>query len=232
MKTPDGDRDWVNLHVTPGGTDRAAYRLGEAGTDPVLYTIPGHRRRSHGGRARGPCGRRRAASLIARAAHRFPGVGWILIVLLTAGAAAPRAVASTVMSSVRPNQPPASHEVNEAAESLREAHRSLQGAIRAGDLEAIHESEAGIDEALHGLENCMPSLPEIDSVRARSLLDQGFEIVDLLHEAAEKADVPATARLARNLSPMIDDIEAVFLASSTLGEEARHTDVLGPWWWG
>jgi uncharacterized cupredoxin-like copper-binding protein len=42
VKTPDGARDWVHLHVAPGATEGATYRLDEAGTYRVLCTIPGH----------------------------------------------------------------------------------------------------------------------------------------------------------------------------------------------
>lgn len=42
VKTPDGARDWVHLHVAPGATEAATYRLDEAGTYRVLCTIPGH----------------------------------------------------------------------------------------------------------------------------------------------------------------------------------------------
>ncbi len=42
VKTPDGERDWVHLHVPPGVTEAATYQLDEPGTYPVLCTIPGH----------------------------------------------------------------------------------------------------------------------------------------------------------------------------------------------
>lgn len=42
VKTPDGSRDWVHLHVAPGATEAATYRLDEPGTYRVLCTIPGH----------------------------------------------------------------------------------------------------------------------------------------------------------------------------------------------
>jgi len=42
VKTPDGTRDWVHLHVAPGATDGATYRLDQAGTYRVLCTVPGH----------------------------------------------------------------------------------------------------------------------------------------------------------------------------------------------
>jgi len=42
VKTPDGTRDWVHLHVAPGATDGSTYRLDQAGTYRVLCTIPGH----------------------------------------------------------------------------------------------------------------------------------------------------------------------------------------------
>ena len=42
VKTPDGEHDWVHLHVPPGATVAATYQLDEPGTYPVLCTIPGH----------------------------------------------------------------------------------------------------------------------------------------------------------------------------------------------
>ena len=42
VKTPDGEQDWVHIHVAPGATEAAIYQLDEAGTYPVLCTIPGH----------------------------------------------------------------------------------------------------------------------------------------------------------------------------------------------
>ncbi len=42
VKTPDGEQDWVHLHVPPGVTEAATYQLDEPGTYPVLCTIPGH----------------------------------------------------------------------------------------------------------------------------------------------------------------------------------------------
>ncbi|MFQ5416275.1 MAG: cupredoxin domain-containing protein [Myxococcota bacterium] len=42
VRTPDGERDWVHLHVLPGATKAATYRLDQPGTYPVLCTIPGH----------------------------------------------------------------------------------------------------------------------------------------------------------------------------------------------
>ncbi len=42
VKTPDGERDWVHLHVLPGATEAATYQLNEPGTYTVLCTIPGH----------------------------------------------------------------------------------------------------------------------------------------------------------------------------------------------
>ncbi len=42
VKTPDGERDWLHLHVPPGATAAATYQLDEPGTYPVLCTIPGH----------------------------------------------------------------------------------------------------------------------------------------------------------------------------------------------
>ncbi len=42
VKTPDGQQDWVHLHVPPGVTKAATYQLDEPGTYPVLCTIPGH----------------------------------------------------------------------------------------------------------------------------------------------------------------------------------------------
>ena len=42
VKTPDGEQDWVHLHVPPGATEAATYQLDEPGTYPVLCTIPGH----------------------------------------------------------------------------------------------------------------------------------------------------------------------------------------------
>lgn len=42
VKTPDGTRDWVHLHVLPGATEAATYRLDEPGTYRVLCTIAGH----------------------------------------------------------------------------------------------------------------------------------------------------------------------------------------------
>jgi uncharacterized cupredoxin-like copper-binding protein len=42
VKTPDGRRDWVHLHVLAGATDAATYRLNKPGTYRMLCTIPGH----------------------------------------------------------------------------------------------------------------------------------------------------------------------------------------------
>ena len=42
VKTPDGEQDWVHLHVPPGATESATYQLDTPGTYPVLCTIPGH----------------------------------------------------------------------------------------------------------------------------------------------------------------------------------------------
>ena len=42
VKTPDGEQDWVHLHVPPGVTEAATYQLDEPGSYPVLCTIPGH----------------------------------------------------------------------------------------------------------------------------------------------------------------------------------------------
>lgn len=42
VKTPDGERDWVHLHVAPGSTEAATYQLDTAGTYRVVCTIPGH----------------------------------------------------------------------------------------------------------------------------------------------------------------------------------------------
>ena len=40
--TPDGGRDWIHLHASPGATAVATYQLDEPGTYPVLCTVPGH----------------------------------------------------------------------------------------------------------------------------------------------------------------------------------------------
>lgn len=42
VETPDGQRDWVHLHVPAGKTDAATYRLIEPRTYPIVCTIPGH----------------------------------------------------------------------------------------------------------------------------------------------------------------------------------------------
>jgi len=42
VKMPDGDRDWVHIHVPPGVTDAATYQLDTPGSYPLLCTIPGH----------------------------------------------------------------------------------------------------------------------------------------------------------------------------------------------
>lgn len=42
VKTPDGGRDWVHLHVQAGATDVAVYELDRPGTYPLLCTIEGH----------------------------------------------------------------------------------------------------------------------------------------------------------------------------------------------
>ncbi len=42
VRTPDGGRDWIHLHVGPGETQGATYRLDEVGTYPVVCTVPGH----------------------------------------------------------------------------------------------------------------------------------------------------------------------------------------------
>ena len=42
VKTPDGQRDWVHLHVQAGETHAATYRLHKPGTYPIVCTIPGH----------------------------------------------------------------------------------------------------------------------------------------------------------------------------------------------
>ncbi|MCZ7618959.1 MAG: plastocyanin/azurin family copper-binding protein [Myxococcota bacterium] len=42
VKTAGGDRDWVHIHVLPGASEAATYRLDTPGTYPVLCTIPGH----------------------------------------------------------------------------------------------------------------------------------------------------------------------------------------------
>jgi len=42
IKTPDGEQDWVHIHVPPGVTDAATYQLDTPGTYPLLCTIPGH----------------------------------------------------------------------------------------------------------------------------------------------------------------------------------------------
>ncbi len=42
VKTPDGEQDWVHLHVPPGATEAATYQLDEPGTYALLCTIPGH----------------------------------------------------------------------------------------------------------------------------------------------------------------------------------------------
>lgn len=42
VKTPDGSRDWVHLHVPVGATDVATYEIDRPGTYPLLCTIEGH----------------------------------------------------------------------------------------------------------------------------------------------------------------------------------------------
>ena len=42
VKTPDGAKDWVHLHVPPGASKAAVYQFDEPGSYPVLCTIPGH----------------------------------------------------------------------------------------------------------------------------------------------------------------------------------------------
>ncbi|MFQ5699763.1 MAG: cupredoxin domain-containing protein [Myxococcota bacterium] len=42
VKTPDGSRDWVHLHVLPGATKAATFQLDQPGTYPVACAIPGH----------------------------------------------------------------------------------------------------------------------------------------------------------------------------------------------
>jgi len=42
VKTPDGRRDWVHLHVLPGATKGGTYEFDVAGTFPLSCTIPGH----------------------------------------------------------------------------------------------------------------------------------------------------------------------------------------------
>jgi len=42
VRTPGGGRDWVHLHVQPGGSDAATYRLDVPGTYPVYCALPGH----------------------------------------------------------------------------------------------------------------------------------------------------------------------------------------------
>ena len=42
VKTPDGRRDWVQLHAGAGATEAATYRLNTPGTYEMRCTIPGH----------------------------------------------------------------------------------------------------------------------------------------------------------------------------------------------
>lgn len=42
VKTPDGKKDWVHLHVAPGATAAATYQIDDPGTYRVICTIPGH----------------------------------------------------------------------------------------------------------------------------------------------------------------------------------------------
>jgi uncharacterized cupredoxin-like copper-binding protein len=42
VKTPDGSRDWVHLHVLAGATEAATYRLNTPGSYRILCTVPGH----------------------------------------------------------------------------------------------------------------------------------------------------------------------------------------------
>ena len=42
VKTPDGEQDWVHIHVPPGVTDAATYQLDAPGSYPLVCTIPGH----------------------------------------------------------------------------------------------------------------------------------------------------------------------------------------------
>jgi plastocyanin len=42
VKTPDGEQDWVHLHVLPGASAAATYQFDEPGTYLVLCTITGH----------------------------------------------------------------------------------------------------------------------------------------------------------------------------------------------
>ena len=46
VKTPDGRRDWVHLHVEAGATDSATYRLNTPGTYEMRCTTSTHAERS------------------------------------------------------------------------------------------------------------------------------------------------------------------------------------------
>lgn len=112
-----------------------------------------------------------------------------------------------------------SHEpsIEAAVDGLRKGQLALERAIVAGDPEGIHEAEAQVDEALHGLELEIPLLPDASQERATELLGQGFEIVDALHDAAEAGDLRVAEGLARDLGPLLDEIESLFLGGRAIG---------------
>ncbi len=146
-------------------------------------------------------------------ARRRPGrsgAAWLLAVWTTVAASATASTGDLASDLI-----PASHEplVAEVVEVLREAQAAAARAVAAGDLEAVHESEAEIDDALHALEGAVDAVPESGRGRAEQLLADLFGTVDGLHEAAEAGDRRELELLVRHLGDLIDEILPTFLDS-------------------
>lgn len=152
-----------------------------------------------------------------RRRHGRPRVAWLLAVVWTAIAGPSAALAEDLRLDVVRT----SHEslVAEIVEVLFEAQAAAARAVAAGDLEAVHESEAELDDALHALEGAVEALPESRRARAEQLLADLFGIVEGLHEAAEAGDRDEVERLVRHLGDLIDEILPTFLSSDA--DDAR-----------
>ena len=145
---------------------------------------------------------------------------WATACVLTAAVAAIPAFARPSDARGFPGAAsPATHEssAEEVVQSLWEAYRGTERAVETGDLEAAHQGEAAIDEALHALAGKTQSLLESRRERAHELLDQCFEIVDALHEAAEAGDARALEQLVRELETLIAELQTLFHVASAVG---------------
>jgi len=146
-------------------------------------------------------GRRRSGRL---------GAAWLLAVWTTVAASATASTGDLVPGPISASHQPL---VAEVVAVLREAQAAAARAVAAGDLEAVHESEAEIDDALHALEGAVDAVPESGRGRAGQLLAGLFGVVDGLHEAAEAADRAGLEQLVRHLGDLIDEILPAFLGS-------------------